>query len=249
MTIAGSDSSGGAGIQADLKAFAARGVHGTCAITAVTAQNPSRVDAIQCVSADLVGQQIRSVADGMMINAAKTGMLGNREIIETVSATLKSIPAMSLIVDPVMVATSGAQLLSDDGIGVMKSHLFPLAELITPNLYEAALLLGGEVADDKAAMERQALALHDLFGSPVLVKGGHLVNAQGVSDEAADVLADSGAVQWLSAPVVDAADTHGTGCTLSAAIAAERASGRPLMTAVQRAKTYLTGALEQTRKD
>ncbi len=247
LTIAGSDSSGGAGIQADLKTFAALGVHGASAITAVTAQNTGGVAAIELMTPGLVEKQIEAVAQSAHISAIKTGMLGYHDTIATVATTIKKLPKHVLIVDPVMVATSGARLLSTDSIHVLKQALLPMAALITPNIDEAAALLDTPAARDETEMERHARALSDAFQTAVLVKGGHLRGGDGQPSNAVDVLVANGALRWYEAPRVDGADTHGTGCTLSAAITAHCAHGRDLEAAIAEAKAFVTQVLKASR--
>lgn len=239
LTIAGSDSSGGAGIQADLKAFSALGVFGASVITALTAQNTRGVTGVHAAPAAFVAQQIEAVLGDLAVGAAKTGMLANAAIVREVASAMEARPDLPLIVDPVMVATSGDRLLEPDAIEAYKTRLIPRATLITPNLAEAAALLDEPVAADLAAAERQARALLALRCGGVLVKGGHRAAA-----EAVDVLAlANGEVHRVAAPWVDTRNTHGTGCTLSAAIAALMAAGIPLVDAVRGGKRYLTAAL------
>ncbi len=239
LTIAGSDSSGGAGIQADLKTFSALGVYGASAITALTAQNTTGVTGVFAAPADFVGQQIEAVLGDLEVGAVKTGMLANAGIVIAVSAALEKRPALPVIVDPVMVATSGDRLLEPDAVDAYKQRLIPRAALITPNLAEAAALLDEPMAMDLAAAERQARALLSFGCGGVLVKGGHRAAA-----EAVDVLAlADGSLHHIAAAWVETANTHGTGCTLSAAIAALSAAGLPMVEAVRGAKRYLTAAL------
>jgi hydroxymethylpyrimidine/phosphomethylpyrimidine kinase len=248
LTIAGSDSGGGAGIQADLKTFAALGVFGTSAITAITAQNPDGVTAIQGIDPEVVAAQIRAVRGYFPVGAAKTGMLFSSEIIAAVAGALEPRASNGgadtpppLVVDPVMVATSGAKLLNDDAIGALCERILPRAALITPNMGEAGLLAGLAVRTP-ADQERAARLLYDRFGAPVLVKGGHLVG----SAEAIDLLWDGRTLRPFSAPFLTGRNPHGTGCTLSAAIAAHLALGRPLLEAVAEGKRYLHRALSES---
>lgn len=244
LTVAGSDSCGGAGIQADLKTFAALDVHGTSAITAVTAQNRTGVAAVEVLPVEIIRRQIEMAAEDMAIAAVKTGMLANAEVIIAVAGSLRALKTKNLVVDPVIVATSGARLLVDDGFDALCHELLPMAALITPNLDEAAQLLGTDIAQDEAAMERQAVELSERFGTAILLKGGHLHNArQERSQTAADVLAHDGATTWFQSPVVTDADTHGTGCTLSAAITAALAKGAELEPAIDSAKAFVTERL------
>ena len=239
LTIAGSDSSGGAGIQADLKTFAAMGVYGASALTAITAQNTRGVQAVEVLPAPFVLAQIASVLDDLDVRAIKTGMLANAGIVAAVADRLRGV-AVPVVVDPVMVATSGDTLLTEDAIVAIRERLLPVAALITPNLPEAARLLDAPVADTEAAMRGQAEALLKLGCRAVLVKGGHATGA-----EAIDILFDGQTMSRLARPRVATRNTHGTGCTLSAAIAAGLAHGLPLVQAVEEAKTFLTQPLHQ----
>lgn len=237
LTIAGSDSSGGAGIQADLKTFAAFGVYGASVITALTAQNTSGVRAIVAVDPAFVAAQYDAVADDLPLGAAKTGMLWRAAVIEVVAERLKSRPVPYLVVDPVSVATSGDPLLEEAGARLIATRLLPLATLVTPNLGEAEVLTGRRVAD-RAGMAEAARALVKMGARAALVKGGHL-NA----GEALDVLFDGKSVTELWAPRAPLGPLHGAGCTLSAAITAMLARGFELGEAVARAKDYVTRAL------
>ena len=240
LTIAGSDSGGGAGIQADLKTFAACGVHGTSAIACVTAQNPRRVLAIEPCSARLVRQQLTAVWEELPPRAVKTGMLYSaanlRAVADFFTAHTGRSP-VALVVDPLLVATSGAALLAAPARRVLIDRLLPLATLVTPNLDEVAALLGKRPrsADE---MREAARALHRRFGCAVLVKGGHLQGA-----EAIDIFFDGQREMALAAPRVPGVRTHGTGCTYSAAICAALALGRPLPAAVQIGKRFITSAI------
>jgi hydroxymethylpyrimidine/phosphomethylpyrimidine kinase len=216
LTIAGSDSSGGAGIQADLKTFTALGVYGASVLTALTAQNTRGVSGILSVPPDFVAQQIAAVADDLDIGATKTGMLNDRATVLAVAAAVRRHGLKPLVVDPVMVATSGDLLLEQDAIAALREELIPLADLLTPNLAEAARLLGQGHAKDEAEMGAQAQALLRLGCKAVVVKGGH-----GAGAEAVDVLAEAdGTVTRLALPRIDTPHTHGTGCTFSAAVTA-----------------------------
>ncbi|HET9273954.1 MAG TPA: bifunctional hydroxymethylpyrimidine kinase/phosphomethylpyrimidine kinase [Methyloceanibacter sp.] len=243
LTIAGSDSSGGAGIQADLKTFAALGVYGASAITALTAQNTQGVDAVLVVPPDFVARQIRVVARDLDLRAVKIGMLATAEIIEAVAEQLKALEGIPVVLDPVMVAASGDVLLDEDAIETLRTVLLPRATLITPNLPEAAKLLDQDEAKDESAMRAQAEALRALGAQAVLIKGGH---ADG--PEAVDILVDGEGELRLTAPRVATENTHGTGCTLSSAVAAELAKGASLREAVTRAKVYVTAALERANE-
>jgi hydroxymethylpyrimidine/phosphomethylpyrimidine kinase len=242
LTIAGSDSSGGAGIQADLKTFSAFGVYGASVITALTAQNTRGVQGVEAVPARFVAAQLESVLSDLEVGAVKTGMLADAEITESVARRLTAAPRLPLVVDPVMVATSGDILLRPEAIGAIKSALIPLATLITPNLAEAAVLLGCSKAESEAEMRDQGRALLGLGCRAVLVKGGH-----GTGEHAVDVLADGSGFETYASPRIDTPHTHGTGCTLSAAIAALLAQGAALAEAVRRAKAYVWQGLQSGR--
>ena len=239
LTIAGSDSSGGAGIQADLKTFSALGVYGASVLTALTAQNTRGVDGVLAVPPAFVASQLDSVLSDLTVGAVKTGMLANAGVILAVAEALDRNASIPLVCDPVMVATSGDVLLEPDAIGALKERLIPRALILTPNIPEAARLLGRREAEDLEEMARQAEALMALGCGGVLLKGGH-----GSSETAVDLLVHAGGVVPLEAPRIRTQNTHGTGCTLSAAIAALLAAGEPLEQAVRRAKTYVWRALE-----
>ena len=243
LTIAGSDSGGGAGLQADLKTFAALGVHGTSAITCITAQNPRRVTGIQPIRTELVRRQIEAVFDELPPGAVKTGMLYSAEIIRAVADFFGRGRRPALVVDPVMVATSGAVLLKPSAIRVLKEKLLPLATLVTPNLPEAEILVDRKLATLEQLQEA-AREIHARFGCAVLAKGGHLAN----TSKAVDVFFDGERERLLTAPFTRGVSTHGTGCTYSAAIAALLASGHPLPHAVEQAKRYITRAISRSRK-
>jgi hydroxymethylpyrimidine/phosphomethylpyrimidine kinase len=239
LTIAGSDSGGGAGIQADLKTFAANEVFGTSAITALTAQNTQGVSAIHDVPLVFIAAQIDSIFSDFDVAAVKIGMLSRAETIRIVAAELRRRNAPHIVLDPVMVATSGDRLLNEDAVAALRSELMPLAEIVTPNLHEAAALTGKPLARTEAEMEAQARDIFAFGPRWVLVKGGH-----GTSDEAVDLLVGSdGAVMRVSATRIATRNTHGTGCTLSSAIAANLARGMDLVVAVRVAKDYVTGAI------
>lgn len=242
LTIAGSDSSGGAGIQADLKTFSAFGVYGASVITALTAQNTLGVQGIETVPAAFVAEQLRSVLTDLDVDAVKTGMLANAEIVAVVASALRSA-ARPLVVDPVMVATSGDVLLAPEAVEAIKSDLLPLATLVTPNLPEAAILLGSRRARSEEEMVAQGKALLGATGCrAVLIKGGH-----GVGDNATDILVSKAGVERFVRPRVATPHAHGTGCTLSAAIAALLSQGVTLAEAVDRAKTYVWEGLRHGR--
>ena len=238
MTIAGSDSSGGAGIQADLKTFSAMGVYGASTLTALTAQNTCSVSAIHEVPADFVTQQLIAVLSDLNVAAIKIGMLASVSIIEAIGAVLKQYPDIPVVLDPVMVAKSGDALLHHDAIHALREVLFPLATLITPNIPEAAMLNGTLDATSEALMEQQAHALGAFGCSSVLLKGGHL----GTKDST-DLLLLNNTVHRYSYPRLPTRNTHGTGCTLSSAIAAELAKGKPLQAAVATAEDYIHAAI------
>lgn len=240
MTIAGSDSGGGAGIQADLKVFFALGCHGTSAVTALTAQNTVAVTGIHEVPDEFVVAQIEAVASDIGVDAAKTGMLASPRIVEAVAKAIEANGIDRLVVDPVFVSKHRDKLLADDAIDALKTRLLPLASVVTPNLYEASGLVGWEVEtlDD---MERAARELHGLGPRSVLVKGGHLPG-----DRAVDVFYDGDEVTRLDGPRFDTEDTHGTGCAISAAIAARLAHGDELADAIAFAKDFVSGAIERS---
>jgi len=248
LTIAGSDSGGGAGIQADLKTFAALGTYGASALTAITAQNPEEVTAIQPVDPKVVEAQVRAVGSHFAIGAVKTGMLFSEAVIEAVAgayADLKPAPDAPgdperppLVVDPVMVATSGATLLNDDAIGALESRILPLATVVTPNMAEAAILARCEVSGE-AHLAEAARAIHERFGVPALVKGGHLAD----SEDVVDCLFDGKEIHTYRDSFILGVNTHGTGCTLSAALAVYLMRGLPLPDAVTMARAYLRQTL------
>lgn len=240
LTIAGSDSSGGAGIQADLKTFAALRTYGASAITAVTVQNTRGVRAVHQVPPEIVSGQIAAVFEDIKIAAVKIGMIGNAEAIEAVAASLERVSGVSIVLDPVMVAASGDPLLEPGAEHILKTRLLPLADVLTPNLPEAARLLNADPASDEAAMRDQAEALARFGPKAVLVKGGH-----GTGDEALDILYDGSAFARFTALRVATKNVHGTGCTLSSAIAALLGRGLALHEAIREAKTYLTSALAE----
>lgn len=238
VTIAGSDSGGGAGIQADLKTFSALGVYGASVITALTAQNTQGVRAIHDVPAAFVEAQITAVFEDLDVNAIKIGMLSKPEVIRAVSDLLDVYSDLPIVLDPVMVATSGDLLLAQAAVSDLKSTLLCQADLITPNLAEAAFLTGLDVATTQEAMVEQAETLLCQGARAVLLKGGH-----GQGNEAADFFCDGHVSQWFSAPRVATKNTHGTGCTLSSAIAAGLAKKRDLNVAISEAKAFVTGAI------
>jgi hydroxymethylpyrimidine/phosphomethylpyrimidine kinase len=244
LTIAGSDSSGGAGIQADMKTFAAHRVWGATVVTALTAQNEAGVRAVQAVDAEFFTQQFDAVLDEAPFGSAKTGMLGNGRIIEALCRTLDRRPLANLVVDPVLVATSGALLFDPADLERYRAELIPRARIVTPNLHELRALTGIEAADE-TAMREGALRIAEWGAGAVLVKGGHLAASP---KEAVDILYEGGAFHRLVGPRYEGRSTHGTGCTLSAAIAANLALGRVLPDAVRRAKAYTARCIERGEK-
>jgi hydroxymethylpyrimidine/phosphomethylpyrimidine kinase len=238
LTIAGSDSSGGAGIQADLKSFAALGVYGASVITALTAQNTRGVSAIHPVPAGFVTAQIDALFDDLDVKAVKIGMLAELAVIEAVAAGLQRFAPKHVVLDPVMVATSGDRLLAADAVEGLRKKLIPRAALITPNLPEAAALLDEPVAIEEAAIESQGRRLLALGCPAVLIKGGH-----GQGAESIDYLIRAGGIIALSAPRIATNNTHGTGCSLSSAIAAGLARGQDMETAVRNAKSFVGAAI------
>lgn len=241
LTIAGSDPGGGAGIQADLKTFSALGVFGTSVITAITAQNLQGVTAIQAVATDIVCQQLAAVMAGFPIKAIKTGMLFSIDIIKAVFKFLDTsrYRALPLIIDPVFAATSGSQLINDGAIDCLATQLFPLAHLVTPNIPEAERL-GGFKIHSPADMEKTAAGLFKHFAVPILLKGGHL------EETAVDILVDHDGIERYEAPMIPGVNNHGSGCTLSSAIAASIAKGESLRQAIRSAKSYISKALENS---
>jgi hydroxymethylpyrimidine/phosphomethylpyrimidine kinase len=245
LTVAGSDSGGGAGIQADLKTFSALGAYGCSVITALTAQNTRAVTAIHEVPAGFVSAQLDAVFEDIRVAAVKIGMLAAPEIITAVADGLERHGARLVVLDPVMVAKSGDHLLRSEAVSALKQRLLPLACVITPNLLEAGVLLGAEPPADEAALVAAAARLRALGPRAVLLKGGHHGTAHSI-----DVFDDGGEPLVLTAPRIDSANTHGTGCTLSAALAALLGQGMPARDAVRAAKAYITeaiGAADQLR--
>jgi hydroxymethylpyrimidine/phosphomethylpyrimidine kinase len=240
LTIAGSDSSAGAGAQADLKTFHALGVYGLTAITCVVAETPGKVARIKDIGADIVREQLEILLDGFPIAAIKTGMLYSREIISAVARTLTARARETpLIIDPVMIATSGDPLLQSDAVALYESDLFPLATLVTPNLDEAASLLGQPITD-LDSMHAAGRSLVKKYGVPFLVKGGHLRSKQAI-----DLLFVGGKIVQFSAPFINGVSTHGTGCTYAAGITAGLASGLSLEESVRRAKKFVARTITQ----
>ncbi len=242
LTIAGSDSGGNAGVQADLRAFHAYGLHGCTVFAALTAQTPFTVSGVLPIPADFVAAQLDAVLGAYQIAALKTGMLADPAAIEVIATRLKAVPQIAKVIDPVMIATSGARLIEPRAVEVLKKWLLPQATLITPNLPEAETLAGLTPSglSSPAYLEELARRLYDLYGAAVLVKGGHSAESAAI-----DILFDGKAVHSFSAPRIAAPiSTHGTGCSLAAALAAELALGNPLVTAVEGAKDYVHKAIE-----
>ena len=239
LTIAGSDSGGGAGIQADLKTFAAHAVHGACAVTAVTAQNTIGVARIHAIPADVVVEQIETVVADIDVAASKTGMLVNREVVEAVASCLRRVRMPLLVIDPVLRSTGGSQLLEQDALQAFKSQLLPQAYCITPNRAEAEILAGRSIESVEDARDA-ACRIFDLGPRSVVVTGGHLP-----TDNVIDVLFDGDHHLELAGPRLKGRSTHGTGCTFSAALTAELALGHSLADAVRAAKTYVADAIKR----
>jgi hydroxymethylpyrimidine/phosphomethylpyrimidine kinase len=240
LTIAGSDSGGGAGIQADLKTFSVLGVFGMTAITAVTVQNTQGVTGYEELSPGLVGDQVRAVANDIGVDAAKTGMLASGAIIGAVADAIRDTGITNLVVDPVSVSKHGHRLLAEDAVDALRERILPLATLVTPNLPEAAALTGFGV-EDRDDMRRAADAIRSRGPSAVLVKGGHL-RAGGADD----LFVDASREAWIEGERIDTVNTHGTGCVLSAAIAARLALGDDLLAAVRRGKDFVTEAIRHS---
>lgn len=237
LTIAGSDSSGGAGIQADLKTMTVLGVYGMSAITALTAQNTMGVTDIMEVTPEFLAAQLDSIFRDIYPDAIKIGMVSSKDIIKVISQKLKEYDAYNIVVDPVMVATSGSKLLKDEAIEYLEKELFPLADLLTPNIPEGEILSRIKIANEED-MSKAAKIIGDKFNCAVLLKGGHSVN------DANDLLYDNGEFHWFIGRRIDNPNTHGTGCTLSSAIASGLAKGEDLKTSISKAKEYISGALE-----
>lgn len=237
LTIAGSDSSGGAGIQADIKTMLANGVYAMSAITALTAQNTTGVTGIMEVTPDFVGEQLDNIFTDIYPDAVKIGMVSAGPIITRIADKLEEYGAKNIVVDPVMVATSGARLIGDNAIATLKARLLPIACVLTPNIPEAEVLSEMEVKTEQD-MIAAAKAISDTYHCAVLCKGGHQLN------DANDLLYSDGSYKWFYGKRIDNPNTHGTGCTLSSAIASNLAKGYNLDTSVERAKAYISGALE-----
>lgn len=236
LTIAGSDSSGGAGIQADIKTMCANHVFATSAITALTAQNTLGVTDIMEVTPDFLEKELDAIFTDIYPDAVKIGMVSSSQLIEMIAKKLQEYHAKNIVVDPVMVATSGAKLISDDAIGTLKSTLLPLATVITPNIPEAEILADMTISNE-ADMLEAAKKISENLGCATLVKGGHQIN------DANDLLYTNGSYHWFKGKRINNSNTHGTGCTLSSAIASNLAKGYYLDASVQRAKDYISGAL------
>ena len=236
LTIAGSDSSGGAGIQADIKTMTANGVFAMSAVTALTAQNTTGVTDIFETTPKFLAEQLDAVFTDIYPDAVKSGMVSSAELIATIAERLRFYKAKHIVVDPVMVATSGAKLLRDDAVAALTAELLPLAEVLTPNIPEAEILAGMAITD-AAGMEAAAKTISEKYGCAVLCKGGHQIN------DADDLLWRGGTGKWFRGKRIANPNTHGTGCTLSSAIASNLAKGYDLDTSVERAKAYISGAL------
>lgn len=236
LTIAGSDSSGGAGIQADIKTMTAHGVYAMSAVTALTAQNTLGVKGVLEVTPDFLASQLDCVFTDIIPDAVKIGMVSSPALIEVIADKLIQYKARNIVLDPVMVATSGSALIGDGAVETLKNRLIPLADIITPNIPEACVLTGTKI-DSAADMELAAEDIAGRFGCAVLVKGGHSLN------DANDYLYQNGAGTWINGTRINNPNTHGTGCTLSSAIASGLAQGYGLAEAVKRAKRYISGAL------
>lgn len=237
LTVAGSDPSGGAGIQADLKTFSALGSYGCAVLTSLTAQNTKGVTGIHAVPADFVAEQISTLFDDVKVDAAKIGMLANASIARAVAQSMRSSMTCPVVMDPVMVSTSGSRLVDDDALDAIR-ELLPLVAVVTPNVHEAAVLSRRPLATTTVEMADQGQALRDLGAQRVLVKGGHIDGP-----EAVDVWVDADGISEVREPWIDTDHTHGTGCTLSAAIAAFYAHEHDWLSSVRKAKTWLNGAL------
>ena len=236
LTIAGSDSSGGAGIQADIKTMTANGVFALCAVTALTAQNTTGVTGILNSTPEFLAQQLDAVFTDIYPDAVKIGMVSSQELIRVIAQKLRQYGAKHIVVDPVMVATSGDRLITEDAVSALKELLLPLATVLTPNIPEAEILSGMTIRS-AADMEAAARAISEQYGCAVLCKGGHQIN------DADDLLWRCGSGKWFHGKRINNPNTHGTGCTLSSAIASNLAKGFDLDTAVERAKAYISGAL------
>jgi hydroxymethylpyrimidine/phosphomethylpyrimidine kinase len=240
LSIAGSDPSGGAGIQADLKAFSARGTYGMAVVTALTAQNTMGVSAVHAAPPDFVADQIRMVLADIRVDAIKIGMIGNADIVEAVVHALKPHRGIPVVLDPVMIAKGGAPLLAQEAMSALSAKLLPIATLVTPNLPEAAALIEEAEAVNRQTMQAQAKALLRLGPEAVLLKGGHLA-----LPESPDILVTGASQRWLEGPRSSTKNTHGTGCSLSSAIAAELGKGHSVEAACLISKVWLSGAISE----
>ena len=236
LSIAGSDSCGGAGIQADIKTMTLNGVYAMSAVTALTAQNTTGVSAILEADADFLEKEINAVFEDIFPDAVKIGMVSSSALIEVIAQRLKFYQAENIVVDPVMVATSGARLINDSAINTLEEKLLPIADVITPNIPETEVLSGMKISD-KDDMEKAAVSIGEKFKCAVLVKGGHSIN------DADDILYSNGKITYFKGKRIDNPNTHGTGCTLSSAIAANLAKGYSLEKSVERANEYISGTL------
>lgn len=236
LSIAGSDSCGGAGIQADIKTMTMNGVYAMCAVTALTAQNTTGVRGIQESTPAFLADQINAVFEDIFPDAIKIGMVASAELIKVISDRLRSFQARNIVVDPVMVATSGSHLIKTGAVVMLMDELFPLATVVTPNIPEGEILSGMSISS-REDMAKAAKAIYETYGCAVLLKGGHSVN------DASDLLYADGEYRWFEGNRIDNPNTHGTGCTLSSAIASNLAKGFDLVQSVQRAKDYISGAL------
>ena len=236
LTIAGSDSCGGAGIQADIKTMTANGFYAMSAITALTAQNTTGVSDIYEVSPEFLEAQLTAIFEDIKPDAIKIGMVSSSELIKTIAANLKKYNGKNIVLDPVMVATSGAKLISDDAISTLKEYLIPLATVITPNIPEAEVLSEMTISNEED-MIKAAAYISEKYNCAVLCKGGHSIN------DANDLLYSNGTYRWFYGKRIDNPNTHGTGCTLSSAIASNLAKGRDLNESVEKAQAYISGAL------
>jgi hydroxymethylpyrimidine/phosphomethylpyrimidine kinase len=236
LTIAGSDSSGGAGIQADIKTMISNGVYAMSAITALTAQNTTGVSAIMEATPEFLREQIKQVVTDIFPDSVKTGMVASSKLIEVIAESIKEYNLKNVVVDPVMVSTSGAKLITDDAITTLKEKLLPLATVSTPNIPEAEVLTEMKI-NSKEDMETAAKLIHEKFGCSVLLKGGHNLN------DANDFLLTDNEQHWFAGKRIENPNTHGTGCTLSSAIASNLAKGKSLADSVRRAKEYISNAL------
>ena len=241
LTIAGSDCSGGAGIQADMKTMLANGVYAMSAITALTAQNTTGVSAIMNVTPEFLGQQLDAIFTDIYPDAVKIGMVSDKKLIKVIAVKLKQYQAKNIVLDPVMVATSGSKLISDDAIALLKQELLPLADILTPNIPEAEVLTGEKIKT-AANMEQAAAQISDTYHCSVLCKGGHSLNDANDFLYGKNINGES-LHQWLEGRRINNTNTHGTGCTLSSAIASNLAKGYPMLEAVTLAKVYISDCL------